>query len=324
MRKVSYIFSLMVLVLLASCSDSDYVIESNPGEFAILPVAVPASAEGGTYEVKITGNRDWKIELSDFNTRTTDWCTLSQTSGQGEATITITVTPSTSFVNNRTVVLNVVSGRRTLKSKVIQATQVLGENEVLINGHVWSTVNVGEPGTFVSSPDEIGMLYQFNRKVGWSPEPATTPEGWPADYTNDGTNWAPENDPSPEGWRIPTTQEMADLWNIGATWVWASQTGFSCDGIIVGIPPAIAATATKDNLKQLGGLFLPQCGWRTGTGVMDRTWLVAVRSATALSATHGGMSLGDSGGYRDIWGWGDGQKDRAAMIRPVKKLDVEN
>lgn len=324
MKRIKFIFSVMALALLASCSDNDYVIESNPNEFAILPVAVPVSAEGGTYEVKITGNRDWQIEMSDYNTKAIDWCTLSQTSGQGAATITINVTPSTSFVNNRTVILNVVSGNRTLKSKIIQDTQVLGENEVLINGHVWSTVNVGSPGTFVSSPDEVGMLYQFNRKTGWPWEPASAPTGWPADYTNDGTNWTEENDPSPEGWRVPTTQEMVDLWNIGATWVSAAQTGFSRDGIIVGIPTAVAATATKDNLKQLGGIFLPQCGWRTDQGLMDRTWLVAVRSATSLSATHGGMSLGDSGGYRDIWGWGDGQKQRAAMVRPIKKLEVEN
>ena len=31
-----------------------------------------------------------------------------------------------------------------------------------------------------------------------------------------------------------------------------------------------------------------------------------------------------SGGYRDTWGWGDGQKARAAMIRPVKNIQVED
>jgi hypothetical protein len=84
-----------------ACSDNDYVIESNPNEFAILPIAVPVSAEGGTYEVKITGDREWQIKLSDYNTKSTDWCTLSQTSGHGAATISINVTPSTSFVKNR-------------------------------------------------------------------------------------------------------------------------------------------------------------------------------------------------------------------------------
>lgn len=46
----------MTLSLFTACSDSDYIIESNPNDFAILPIAVPVSAEGGTYEVKITGN----------------------------------------------------------------------------------------------------------------------------------------------------------------------------------------------------------------------------------------------------------------------------
>ena len=130
--------------------------------------------------------------------------------------------------------------------------------------------------------------------------------------------------PSPEGWRVPTTEEMAALWEKGATWVTASQTGFKTDGIIIGVDEVTAKRATKDNLKQLGCLFLPQSGWRNETGMMDLTWLCAVRSGNSLSPTHGGMSLGDSGGYCDTWGWGDGQKARAAMIRPVKNIQVED
>ena len=86
----------------------------------------------------------------------------------------------------------------------------------------------------------------------------------------------------------------------------------------------VARRGTKDNLKQLGCLFLPQSGWRNDMGMVDRGWLCAIRSGTNLSATHAGMSLGDSGGYRDFWGWGDGHKDRAAMVRPVKKLAIED
>lgn len=327
MNSFKYILSSFIfLFILGSCkNESNYVIENNPNEFAITPIAIPVKAEGGTYELKITGNQSWTAELADTNTKTQGWCTLSQTSGIGAGVITITVSPSNSFVKNRTVLIDVNSSSKILKSKVIQATQVLGENEVLINGQVWSTVNIGEPGSFVNSPDDIGMLYQFNRKIGYAPggqgDPA--PSNWPTNYVNDKCDWQLTNDPSPDGWRIPTTQEMVNLWNIGATWVSKSQTGFDVDGIIIGIVPSVAATATKDNLKQLGGLFLPESGWRNESGVMDKTWLVAIRSATAISNTNGGMSLGDSGGYRDIWGWGDGQKARAAMIRPVKNISIE-
>ncbi len=316
----------LLLILYGCSNESNYVIESNPNEFAVFPIAIPVSADGGTYELTINGNESWTAELVNSNSSTNQWCTLSETSGEGKSVISISITPTTSFVKNRTVIIEVSSGTKVLKSKILQETMVLGEDEVLINGMIWSTKNIDEPGSFVNSPDEIGHLYQFNRKIGYpnGPQDDPAPSNWPSSYTNDGTNWLTENDPSPQGWRIPTTEEMAALWGIGATWVTKDQTGFKCDGIIIGVDEATAKRATKDNLKQLGCLFLPQSGWRNESGIMDRTWLCAVRSANSLSATHGGMSLGDSGGYRDVWGWGDGHKVRAGMIRPVKNIQVED
>lgn len=317
----------MLFMLMNACSDdSDFVIESDPDRFGVYPVALPVSADGGSYEINITGNEAWTIELSESNSSVDDWVTLSDTSGSGPKVIKINVSPSTSFVKLRSIIVNVKSSDRVLRSKVLQETMVLGENEVLINGIVWSTTNIAAPGTFASSPDDRGMYYQFNRKIGYpsGEQGDVAPENWPSSYTNDGTNWLPENDPSPEGWRVPTTAEMVALWEIGATWVSKKQTGFSVDGLIIGVPANVAANANKDNLKQLGCLFLPQSGWRNETGIVDRGWLCAVRSGTSLSATHGGMSLGDSGGYRDVWGWGDGHKFRAAMVRPVKDIVVED
>lgn len=329
MTNIKYLLGTFVLLLMLSgCDDNDsgYVIESDPNRFGVYPVAIPVSAEGGTYELTITGNEAWTIELTESNSSAADWCTLSETSGNGKKVITLTVTPSTSFVKLRSIIINVKSDDRVLRSKVLQETMVLGEDEVLINGMVWSTKNIGAPGTFASSPDDPGMYYQFNRKIGYpsGPQGDPAPENWPASYTNDGTDWLPENDPSPEGWRVPTAAEMVALWELGATWVSKAQTGFNVDGLIIGVPASIAANANKDNLKQLGCLFLPQSGWRNETGMVDRGWLCAVRTGTSLSPTHGGMSLGDAGGYRDVWGWGDGQKIRAAMIRPVKDIQVED
>jgi len=326
-KYIKYLISVLLLMLiLTGCKDdSNHVIGTNPNEFGVFPVAIPVSTDGGTYELKITGNGAWTAALTESNSSVANWCVLSETSGIGGTVITVTVQPSSSFVKLRSVYIEVTSLGKTLKSRVLQDTQRLGENEVLINGLVWSTVNIGEPGTFVDSPDDWGMWYQFNRKVGYpggTPDDPV-PENWPAEYINDGTNWLPENDPSPEGWRVPTAAEMVALWQIGATQVSPEQSGFSCMGMIVGIPEELALTANKDNLKQLGGLFLPKSGWRTAAGIVDRDWLVVVRTATALSETHGGMTMG-GWGYFDLWGWGDGQKPRAAMIRPVKILEVED
>lgn len=295
------------------------------GIFSVSPIAIVPPADGGTFTLNITGQTPWKIEIEECNTKDDSWCTFSTTSGDGAGTIELTVSPATSFVKNRTIRLAVkAEDGRILNAIIKQDTMVLGEDEVLVNGQVWSTKNVGEPGTFVDEVDQIGMYYQFNRKTGWPSVGIEAPEGWDFDYKNDGTDWTKENDPCPEGWRVPTTAEMSALWNIGATWVTAAQTGYSTDGIIVGISAEKAATATKETLKSLGGLFLPKSGWRNEAGTLDRDWLVAVRSGTSLSASHGGMSLGDAGGYRDVMGWGDGQKARAGMIRPVKDIVVED
>ena len=316
------------LLALGSCQKEDYKIQSNPDEFAVYPVAIPVVPEGGEYTLQVTGHEDWTITLGETNTSTQGWCTLSQASGSGAAEIKVTVTPTGSFTKNRQVVLLVSNETKTLQAKVIQKSLTLAENEILINGNVWASCHLNNPGEFCTSPDQLGMYYQFNSKVAW-PSSGTV-EGW---YIDSGVRadkgwvddaWHPENDPCPEGWRVPTTQEMVDLWEIGAVWRTAAQTGFSRNGIVVGLDPEKAATATKDNLKQLGGLFLPQNGWLTDTGTFDRTWLVSVRSATSLNDTHGGMSLGDSGGYRDIWGWGDGPKERASSVRCIKDIQVED
>ena len=56
--------AVIVLLTLWGCgNDSDYVIESNPNEFAIFPVAIPVSADGGTYELTVNGNESWTAEL---------------------------------------------------------------------------------------------------------------------------------------------------------------------------------------------------------------------------------------------------------------------
>ncbi len=320
MKKFNIIIAAGLSLMTLACQQKeDYVIESNPDIFGAYPIAQVVSRDGGSCTLKITGNEAWTLEME--SSVAANWCRPDITEGNGAATITFTTDPSTSPANMRNVICHITSGEKTLKAKISQETLLLEDNEVLINGVIWTTTHLAGPGTFAQSPDEIGMYFQFNRKVGY-PSTGGVPADWPSTYVNDNTDWLPENDPCPDGYRICTTQEMVNLWETGATWAWKAQTGFSRDGIIVGIAPEVAATANKDNLKALGGLFIPQNGWRMGDGTADRTWLAAVRSGTQLSATHGGMSLGDSGGYRDIWGWGDGQKERASSVRCVRNIVV--
>ena len=91
-------------------------------------------------------------------------------------------------------------------------------NGVVIDGIRWATRNVDAPGYFADAPESAGMLYQWNRRVGWSSQdPLVSTEDdttWP--HNNPlGSTWERNNDPCPEGWRVPTSTELRSLIDAG-------------------------------------------------------------------------------------------------------------
>ncbi|MDR1729063.1 MAG: DUF1566 domain-containing protein [Prevotellaceae bacterium] len=87
---------------------------------------------------------------------------------------------------------------------------------VMINGVKWATCNIDRPGTFAAKPEDAGMFYQWNRKIGWSTtEPTVNSNGssvWSSSIPA-GDTWEKANDPSPAGWRVPTLDEIKTLLN---------------------------------------------------------------------------------------------------------------
>jgi len=92
---------------------------------------------------------------------------------------------------------------------------------VEIGGAKWATRNVDKPGTFAAKPEDAGMFYQWNRKIGWSStDPMTNSNGgttWDSSRPT-GDSWAKSNDPCPSGWRVPTKEEFESLLSSGSTW----------------------------------------------------------------------------------------------------------
>ena len=93
-------------------------------------------------------------------------------------------------------------------------------DNVYINGVVWATRNVGAPGKFVDNPEDAGMFYQWNSKVGWSSKnPLVSTNGstsWNENWNGYGaTIWETANNVCPEGYRIPTNVELQSLVNAG-------------------------------------------------------------------------------------------------------------
>jgi len=90
---------------------------------------------------------------------------------------------------------------------------------VMINGVKWATRNVDRPGTFTAKPEDPGMLYQWNSKVGWEYNKPLTPATWDDNWNgNNATAWEKINDPCPPGWRMPSQGELNSLISFGSVW----------------------------------------------------------------------------------------------------------
>lgn len=103
----------------------------------------------------------------------------------------------------------------------IKIAPIDNEDGVVINGICWATRNVDMPGTFAAKPEDAGMFYQWNRKIGWSnTNPLINSNGdstWDSSLPS-GTTWEKSNDPCPTGWRVPTKDELQNLENTISTW----------------------------------------------------------------------------------------------------------
>ena len=116
--------------------------------------------------------------------------------------------------------------------------------DVVIAGVHWATRNVGSPGSFAASPESAGMLFQWNRRQGWSSTGASV-IGWDATLPT-GTSWTRANDPCPAGWRVPTEAELRSLMYANSTWI----TKNGVNGHLFGTAP--------------NQIFLPAVGIRFG------------------------------------------------------------
>ncbi|MDR0873655.1 MAG: Ig-like domain-containing protein [Prevotellaceae bacterium] len=146
-----------------------------------------------------------------------------------------------------TVTITAKAGDKTATCTVTVKAPLSSGESVVINGVKWATRNVASPGTFASNPESAGMIYQWNRKKGWSASGIV--EGW--DGTDvEGNMWENANDPSPSGYRMPTLAEIQSLANT--TYVTNEWT------TINGVNGRLFTDKTSGN-----SLFLPAVGMRS-------------------------------------------------------------
>ncbi|MDR2963446.1 MAG: leucine-rich repeat protein [Bacteroidales bacterium] len=159
-----------------------------------------------TYDLKTTDPTDATLYYSPDNGTT--WLVAQSVSG--DLLNQSTGTGKTITWNNATD--NVNYGKFKLKVE----TPYSDVKCVEIAGSCWATRNVDMPGTFTLNPEDKGMLYQWNRNVGWSnTDPMINSNGnniWDYSIPN-GAQWEKTKDPCPKGYRIPTLNEWINLYS---------------------------------------------------------------------------------------------------------------
>lgn len=174
---------------------------------------------------------------------------------------------------------------------------------VTINGVLWATKNVGLPGSFSANAEDPGLLYQWNRRTGWSAanplqaydEKGEIPDTWSSSsYT--AVEWTPGNNPCPEGWRVASKEDfdkLGDDTKVTRRWVAASGT-------------TAAGMQFTDNATG-ASMFLPAAGYRGVTGSLagegsGRYWSSTPKNPLdpSYSTTAYVAIVGSSGFYSDI------------------------
>ena len=116
------------------------------------------------------------------------------------------------------------------------------EQGVAIDGIRWATRNVNAPGTFVPTPEDFGMFFQWGSRRGWADTGGVT--GWSSRLPESATCWETKNDPCPPGWRLPTLNEWQFLNSANSKWTNVN----GVYGLLFGVAP--------------NQIFLPAAGWR--------------------------------------------------------------
>ncbi|MDL2278391.1 Ig-like domain-containing protein [Parabacteroides sp. OttesenSCG-928-G07] len=181
------------------------IITSHPVDASVM------TNETATFSVTATGAKSYQWQYSRNKGAT--WSDVRVTADNGAKTATYSFSaPDHSF--DGMLLRCKVTNDAGVEYLSNTATFYTAKKGIVINGITWAPYNVDKPGTFANTPKNKGMLYQWNRRIGWSyyDTMVSSPSNQKWNSTGEpSTNWTAANDPCPDGWRMPTLDEIEKL-----------------------------------------------------------------------------------------------------------------
>ena len=137
--------------------------------------------------------------------------------------------------------------------------------DLMVNGICWARANSDVNGRINLNPYDRGDFFQWNKLVGYNPTTANAAvSGWSAAADNAAT-WT-NGYPCPPGWRLPTAQDIENLFAIGSVWV---------AGGLRGVPAGTSGKFFGYNTdyctisNMVGCVFIPTSGFIATNGVFS-------------------------------------------------------
>jgi uncharacterized protein (TIGR02145 family) len=178
-----------------------------------------------------------------------------------EAIATVTDGKVTAITTG-TATITAKAGDRTATCLVTVKNNPLIDKGVVINGIKWATRNVDKPGTFANKPEDRGMLYQWNRNIGWSNSHPMVNSNGGTEWDNSistGNTWETSNNVCPTGWRIPTIEELQSLFEANNEWIESTPRGrkFGSGNNIIFLPTAGSRDGSDGTLwsSNMNGIY---------------------------------------------------------------------
>jgi hypothetical protein len=195
-------------------------------------------------------------------------------------------------------------------------------DNVSIGGAIWSTCNVGTPNIFVSHPSNQGMLFQWNRNIGWSSENplvSSNGSGWDGS-TPSQSLWT--STPCPTGYRLPTSTEMSNLINEGSVWLTSNEAGALGLGCT---PGRLFGTTTIAGFDPNNHLFLISGNTRGVTGAFSPFFGGYWANAVGTTPSNYAMTLGlntNDGSNSGVGTFTPAFGISVRCVRPIPSIEV--